>query len=98
MAGLSKNAPDTASSNEQGKTYSKNTKKPDGDACREDGMLKDTDEMVWLNSPSDEVEVTPWNKPDSQDGIEQNDLQSAIVSMQIGFLAYMLCLAAWKPH
>ena len=27
---------------------------PFGDACREDGTLKDASEMVWLNSPSDE--------------------------------------------
>ncbi len=27
---------------------------PVGDACREDGTLKDASEMVWLNSPSDE--------------------------------------------
>ena len=25
----------------------------DGDACREDGTLKDASEMEWLNSPSD---------------------------------------------
>jgi len=51
-------------------------------------MLKDADKMVWLNSPSDEVEVAPW---DSQDGIEQNDLQNVVVSMQIVFLAYSCC-------
>lgn len=27
---------------------------PVGDACREDGTLKDASEMVWVNSPSDE--------------------------------------------
>jgi hypothetical protein len=27
--------------------------KPVGDACREDGTLKDADEMVWPNSPTE---------------------------------------------
>ena len=27
--------------------------KPDGDACRDDGTLKDMSEMEWPNSPSD---------------------------------------------
>jgi len=28
---------------------------PVGDACHEDGTLKDASEMVWINSPSDEI-------------------------------------------
>jgi hypothetical protein len=33
-------------------TYLKDASKPDGDACREDGTLKDASEMEWPNSPS----------------------------------------------
>lgn len=40
-----------------GKTNSeqvyKDWTKPDGDACRPDGTLKDASEMEWPNSPSD---------------------------------------------
>ena len=31
----------------------KDYSKPDGDACQDDGTLKDTSEMEWPNSPSD---------------------------------------------
>ena len=31
----------------------KDYSKPDGDACRDDGTLKDASEMEWPNSPSD---------------------------------------------
>ena len=34
-------------------TYFKDTSMPDGDACREDGTLKDASEMEWPNSPSE---------------------------------------------
>lgn len=30
------------------------TSKPLGDACRDDGTLKDASEMVWPNSPTDD--------------------------------------------
>ena len=33
--------------------YFKDFSKLDGDACREDGTLKDASEMEWLNSPSE---------------------------------------------
>ena len=36
--------------NEKGKTY---TEKPVGDVVRDDGTLKDTDEMEWPNFPTD---------------------------------------------
>ena len=39
--------------NEKGKTYLRDTTKPVGDACRDDGTLKDADEMVWLNLPTE---------------------------------------------
>jgi hypothetical protein len=35
---------------------------PVGDACREDGTFKDANEMVWLNSPSDEImRIASWS-------------------------------------
>jgi hypothetical protein len=34
-------------------TYFKDASKPDGDACREDGTLKDASEMDWPDSPSE---------------------------------------------
>ena len=36
----------------EGKIY-RDTTKPVGDACHEDGTLKDADEMVWPNSPTE---------------------------------------------
>lgn len=40
----------------------KDQTKPDSDACRADGTLKDTSEMQWPNSPSDSTrEQTPAN-------------------------------------
>jgi hypothetical protein len=41
-------------SSKQESTYNTDTTKPDGDACREDGTLKDVCEMEWVHSPSDE--------------------------------------------
>ena len=35
----------------------KDVTKPDGEACWEDGTLKDADEINWLNSPSDNVRI-----------------------------------------
>jgi len=34
---------------------SKDTSKPDGEACNPDGTLKDAEEITWLHSPSDPV-------------------------------------------
>jgi hypothetical protein len=39
--------------NANGKTFLKDSSKPDGDACRDDGTLKDASELDWPNSPSD---------------------------------------------
>jgi len=39
---------------------------PVGDACREDGTLKEASEMVWLNSPSDENSRLEPNKKRSR--------------------------------
>ena len=33
--------------------------KSDGDACREDGTLKDANEIRWLNSPSEDIVQLP---------------------------------------
>jgi hypothetical protein len=40
------------SSKRNGGTYLKDVSKPDGEACREDGTLKDASEMDWSHSPS----------------------------------------------
>ena len=40
--------------NSKGDTHFKDASKPDGDACRDDGTLKDADEMEWPNSPSEQ--------------------------------------------
>ena len=36
----------------KGKTYLRDATKPVGDACCDDGTLKDADEMIWPNSPT----------------------------------------------
>ena len=35
----------------------KDTSKPDGEACRADGTLKDADEMEWPNLPSEDITI-----------------------------------------
>ena len=46
--GSSKNKSDEfLDGNEEGKTYMRDMTKPVGDACCDDGMLKDVDEMQW---------------------------------------------------
>ena len=48
----------------------KDLDKPDGEACNEDGTLKDVEEMVWVNSPSD----LPPAVPSLQDNnVDQDD-------------------------
>ena len=44
--------PDT---DERAKTYMRDLTKPVGDACRDDGTLKDADELEWPDSPSELV-------------------------------------------
>ena len=51
-AGSSKNISDTISFNEKEKTYLKDPSKPDGEACNNDGTLKDASELEWPDSPS----------------------------------------------
>ena len=41
--------------NEREKTYMRDMTKPVGDACRDDGTLKDADELEWPDSPSELV-------------------------------------------
>ena len=41
--------------NEGEKTYMRDMTKPVGDACRDDGTLKDADELEWPDSPSELV-------------------------------------------
>jgi hypothetical protein len=36
----------------------KDSSKPDGEACNEDGTLKDAEEMEWPNSPTDLATTT----------------------------------------
>ena len=38
--------------NEKGKTYMRDMMKPVSDACRDDGTLKEANEMVWPDSPT----------------------------------------------
>ena len=42
-----------SSSNAHENTYLMDMSKPEGDACREDGTLKDASEMEWPNSPTE---------------------------------------------
>jgi hypothetical protein len=75
--------------NEPGKTYSKDIEKPDGDACRKDGTLKDADELYWPDSPSDEIGLGLKNDIVSQSPPEierLNGLQNVFMSVQIRFL------------
>lgn len=55
-----------SSSNRYENTYHIDTSKPVGDACREDGTLKDASEMEWPNSPT---ELT-WHGPNSPTELE----------------------------
>jgi hypothetical protein len=58
------------------RTHSKDTSRPVGDACRDDGTLKDASEMEWLNLPSDEQTfvVPEKGKRKSSDYDEDEDL------------------------
>ena len=44
---------DAAWENNNGERIYKDHTKPDGEACWDDGMLKDASEMEWPDSPSD---------------------------------------------
>ena len=56
--------------NEKEKPYLRDAAKPVGDACRDDGTLKDANEIDWLNSPS---ELEPRNDFHTSDGYDLMD-------------------------
>lgn len=71
-------------SNENGKTYSRDMTKPIGDACRDDGTLKDANEIEWVHSPT---KVTSSEPPPESPGTssdiyvsDNHDLPSIKVS------------------
>jgi hypothetical protein len=53
--------------------YLQDESMPVGDACREDGTLKEASEIMWLNSPSEENRCSKPNKKRSQS--RPNDLE-----------------------
>jgi hypothetical protein len=53
-------------------TFFKDTTKPDGDACRPDGTLKNASEISWLNSPSDDNNIHMSDLAESQPDQEKN--------------------------
>jgi hypothetical protein len=56
LEGSSKKRPDELqNTNEKEKTYMRDMTKPVGDACRDDGTLKDADELEWPDSPTELV-------------------------------------------
>jgi hypothetical protein len=68
LEGSSKNKSDELQdTNERGKTYKRDMTKPVGDACREDGTLKDADELEWPNSPTElgaaQKDFAGWDEP-----------------------------------
>ena len=63
--GSSKNKSDELMDTNEGKTYLRDMTKPVGNACRDDGTLKDADELEWPDSPT---EITaPQNDWDQHD-------------------------------
>ena len=51
--------------NEKGKTHMRDFTKPVGDACREDGTLKDASELEWPDSPTElAAPQNYWNEHD----------------------------------
>ena len=54
IAGSSQNTSDKPSdSNEKGKTYTYDPTKPVGEACNENGTLRETSELEWPDSPTE---------------------------------------------
>ena len=51
---------DARSDTTRGKQIYKDYSKPDGEACRDDGTLKDASKLEWPNSPSD-INTGPFN-------------------------------------
>jgi hypothetical protein len=76
----SENLSDKSSgSNEKGKTYEKDITKPDGDACNEDGTLKDASELEWPDSPTAPIAFGFQDGYDSDSGLEDNNASRASI-------------------
>ena len=72
---------ETLDTNAKEITYLRNMTKPVGDACRDDGTLKDANEMVWPNLPT--VPAPPqddFHNASFPDESDWNDLPSIRVS------------------
>ena len=54
-------------------TYLKDASKPDGEACRDDGTLKDAHEIEWLHSPSQSHPIIRGEKR-KQDGDDSDSM------------------------
>jgi hypothetical protein len=59
----------TQENTNNGKQIYKDYSKPDGEACQEDGTLKDASELDWPDSPSD-PSPHDWNGPWNLGGLE----------------------------
>jgi len=55
-------------------TYLKDASKPDGEACCDDGTLKDASEMEWAHSPSQSHPVLHGEKWKWSDGVSDGDV------------------------
>lgn len=78
LEGSSKNiANEFLDTNEKEKTYTRDMTKPVGDACRNDGTLKDASEMVWPDSPTLEAPQNDFREYDDiYDGFQDEPNQS----------------------
>ena len=72
---MNRNVSESSSAIEAG-TYFKDASKPDGDACREDGTLKDASELEWPNSPSDPAPNFPKDSVSDSDAHHEDYLPS----------------------
>ena len=72
-----------------GHSYFKDPSKPDGDACREDGTLKDASEMEWPNSPSE----TDFRDDTNLDG---NSHRETSVDLALSYASYQPLLKGKK--
>jgi hypothetical protein len=61
--------------------------KPVGDACRDDGTLKDADEMVWPNSPTEpeapQMDFHEWPGYDYEPEIRDESIQDDPSSIKV---------------
>jgi hypothetical protein len=61
------------------------TSKPVGEACREDGTLKDASEMEWIYSPSHEMRGM---KRKSRDGSEFDSEIEELPSLKVSIVSF----------